>query len=340
MPRPLRAARNLTYRVAVMAAQMDRLEAEFRGRLEEVEGQQERLNEALRGASARLEESSRLLNDKLTAVMDRAETIAELGITIVPPPPGAAPSIVGTAASDAAVNRMCVLCNTSVEAWLPFRGGEVGRPIFLKKVQSIGSIRTRFWCPHCSSTDRERHLRLFIDRWNIMERVRGGAVLHMSPEPGLGGYIESHGLRMYAKGDIAPSAEGVQQIDLQQIPYPDKTFDIVICNHMLEHVDNVQTALREMHRVLKQGGRAICQTPYASRLTKTFEEPLLQSPSDRFFFYGQEDHVRLFGSDIEQHFLAAGFVGRLVPHSEILPDVDPEQLGVNEREPFFDFVRP
>ena len=161
----------------------------------------------------------------------------------------------------------------------------------------------------------------------------------MAPELWLGGYIERHGLRLYVKGDIAPSADGVQRIDLQRIPYPDETFDMVIGNHILEHVDNSEVALREMHRVLKPGGRAICQTPYASRLTTTFEDPLLQSTDDRLFFYGQEDHVRLFGSDIEQHFITVGFVGRRVPHSEILPDVDPEQLGVNDKEPFFDFVR-
>jgi SAM-dependent methyltransferase len=188
--------------------------------------------------------------------------------------------------------------------------------------------------------DRERHLRLFIERLNIMERASGGAVLHMAPEYRLQGYVESHGLKSYVRGDLSPSLEGVTRIDLQQIPFPDETFDMVICNHILEHVANSATAIREMHRVLKRGGRAICQTPYAARLTTTFEDPLLQSPDDRLFFYGQEDHVRLFGSDIGEHFISAGFTGRLVPHSEILPDVDPEQLGVNEREPFFDFVRP
>jgi SAM-dependent methyltransferase len=318
---------------------MDRLEAEVRALREQAESQQRQMNDTLREVIVRVDELGRVFNDKLTAMMERAETIRELGVSILPPPPGEAASTVGTAASDAALTRTCVICSNSVDAWLPFRGGEAGRPIFLKKVQTIGSIRARFWCPHCSSTDRERHLRLFMDRLNIMERVRGGAVLHMSPEPGLGDYIVSQGLRMYVKGDISPSAEGVEQIDLHAIPYADEMFDMVVSNHMLEHVDDAELALREMHRVLKQGGRIICQTPYASRMTRTFEEPLLQSPADRFFFYGQEDHVRLFGSDIEQYFITAGFKGRLVPHSEILPDVDAEQYGVNEREPFFDFIR-
>jgi Methyltransferase domain len=242
-------------------------------------------------------------------------------------------------ASDAALTRLCVFCNRSVEAWMPYRIREADLSIFLKKVQLVGSNLDRCWCPCGESFDRERHLRLFLDRLNIMERVRGGTVLHMAPEHWLRRYIESYDLVTYVIGDLAPSSAEVQQIDLQQIPYPDETFDMVICNHILEHVDNADIALREIHRVLKRGGRAICQTPYASRLTKTFEDPLLQSTDDRLLFYAQEDHVRLFGSDIAQHFIAAGFIGRLVPHSEILPDVDPEQFGVNEKEPFFDFVR-
>jgi hypothetical protein len=104
-------------------------------------------------------------------------------------------------------------------------------------------------------------------------------------------------------------------------------------------VDDAELALQEIHRVLKRGGRTICQTPYAARLSQTFGNQRLQSTDDRIFFYGQEDHVRLFGLDIERYFHAAGFIGRLVPHTEILPDVDPERFGVNEKEPFFDFVR-
>jgi SAM-dependent methyltransferase len=251
------------------------------------------------------------------------------------------PTLAGGEVGDRApAARMCVFCNNDVEAWLPFRIRQSDISPFLKRLKSIGSNVERFWCPHCSSIDRERHLLLFLERLRIMQRFRGGAVLHMSPEYRLRGYVESHGLGAYVRGDLTPTAEGVQQIDLQAIPYPDESFDLVICNHMLEHVADASLALREIHRVLKRGGRAICQTPYSPRLTRTFEDPNLQSPDDRLFFYGQEDHVRLFGADIEQYFTAAGFVGRLVPHAEILPEIDPEQLGVNEREPFFDFVRP
>ena len=81
---------------------------------------------------------------------------------------------------------------------------------------------------------------------------------------------------------------------------------MVVCNHVLEHVEDARIAMRQLHRVLKVGGRAICQTPYASRLSKTLEEPLFQTSEDRVYFYGQDDHVRLFGLDIEQKLKDAG----------------------------------
>lgn len=236
--------------------------------------------------------------------------------------------------------RTCVFCDSTVHRWLPFRIRESTRSPFLKQLGSVGSNVERFECPNCSSIDRERHLRLFMDRLRIMEAVRGGAVLHMSPEYRLRGYVESFNLKTYVRGDLEPRHTGVEKIDLQQIPYPAASFDMVICNHMLEHVADAGLALREIFRVLKPGARTICQTPYAARLSKTFADPFLQSPVDRLFLYGQEDHVRLFGRDIESYFTEAGFLGRLVPHEEILPDIDPEQYGINEREPFFDFVRP
>jgi hypothetical protein len=234
--------------------------------------------------------------------------------------------------------RRCVFCEKEVDAWLPHYFQISDLSDFVRRLEVIGSHLERFSCPHCKSNDRERHLRLFLDRLNIIEEVRSGSLLHMAPEPNLQRYMEGYGFSRYIVGDLFP-AEGMQQIDMQKIPFQDETFHILICNHMLEHVDDVSAALREMRRVLKRGGRAICQTPFSPRLATTFEDPLLQSSDDRFFFYAQEDHLRLFGSDIERIFREAGFVGRLVAHSEILPDIDPEQFGVNEREPFFDFVR-
>ena len=233
-------------------------------------------------------------------------------------------------------SRWCVFCRQAVEAWVPFT---IELSDFLMRIGPIGSHTKRFGCPHCGSNDRDRHLRLFLDQLRILEPIRGGSVLHMAPERGLGEFVLGHEPSLYIKADLFPSDESIQRIDIEKIPFPDQSFDMVICNHVLEHVDDPAIALRELHRVLKSGARIICQTPYAARLTRTLEEPLLQSTDDRLYFYGQEDHLRLFGRNIEQVITNAGFIGQLLPHAELLPAIDPESLGVNENEPFFDFVR-
>jgi SAM-dependent methyltransferase len=235
--------------------------------------------------------------------------------------------------------RLCVMCATEVDAWVPFGSGSSEISEFLQRVEIVGSNVERYGCPHCASTDRERHLRLFLEERRVLEPIRSASVLHIAPEPRLAEYLQRHELTLYVQGDLRPGADPVRRIDVQHIPYPDRTFDLVVCNHVLEHVADPMAAIREMHRVLKPAGRVICQTPFARRLTNTLEDPLLQAPSDRVFFYGQEDHVRLFGTDIVQVLRQAGFTGRMVSHREILPSVDPELLGVNEQEPFFDFVR-
>jgi hypothetical protein len=235
--------------------------------------------------------------------------------------------------------RRCVFCDRDVEAWLPFIMTEADVSPFLWRVGITGSNVSRFRCPHCRSIDRERHLKLFFDRLCIWNSFRGGAILHMAPEKALRAAIRKCEPSRYVMGDLAPRTSAIEKIDLEAIAAPSDAFDVVICNHILEHVTRPDAALSEVHRVLRKGGRFICQTPFAGRLSKTLEDPLLQSASDRLFFYGQDNHLRLFGIDIEHMIQDAGFVGALRSHDELLPDVDPEELGVNELEPFFDFVR-
>lgn len=235
------------------------------------------------------------------------------------------------------IERACIFCKKPVEAWFPYKAGRESE--FLRRLDVIGSNLERFACPHCGSMDRERHLRLFLERTDALAPLAGGSVLHFAPERHLSEYLRDYRPSEYVKGDLLPSDPSIRQIDVTHIPFPPETFDLAICNHVLEHVDDHGTALRELHRVLKPGARLICQTPYAARLSTTFEDPALQSDEDRLFFYGEEAHLRLFGADLPEIIRHAGFRGDLISHSKLLPDIDPERVGVNEKEPFFDFVR-
>ncbi len=123
------------------------------------------------------------------------------------------------------------------------------------------------------------------------------------------------------------------------IDFPNESFDFVIANHVLEHVDDCQRAVSEIHRVLKVGGHAILQTPFSRILTQTWEDPGIKTVEARTEAYGQGDHVRLFGRDVFERLSFSGLVSRVEEHDCLLTECDPSQFGVNRAEPFFHFQR-
>ena len=206
-------------------------------------------------------------------------------------------------------------------------------------LQTIGSNVEHFGCPYCGCHDRERHLLLYLTAHGVIDRFESAAILHFAPERRLSGIIEARSPGRYVKGDLYPTSEDIETIDMLAIDYPSESFDFVIANHVLEHVENDLLALSELRRVLKVGGYAILQTPYSNKLTKTFSDPGIDSDSARYQAYGQEDHVRLYGSDIVARIESAGFRSRVATHQEMLADIDPMRFGVNEKEPFFLFEK-
>ena len=96
-------------------------------------------------------------------------------------------------------------------------------------------------------------------------------------------------------------------IDLTSLSFSDNSFDVVICNHVLEHIVNEKQALNEIYRVLKPGGWAIIQVPIASELAQTIENNA-DSDEMRLLKYGQRDHVRLYGLDYLTRLKNHGFI--------------------------------
>ncbi|HLP07356.1 MAG TPA: methyltransferase domain-containing protein [Opitutaceae bacterium] len=233
--------------------------------------------------------------------------------------------------------RSCCLCGARVRRFLPYRGGWREAPVVVRTLQVVGSDLDHFSCPACGCHDRERHLWLYLDRLALFAKMRGMALLHFAPEVALTPFFARAGLSRHMQADLFPVREGIEKIDMQATGLPDASFDFVIANHVLEHVDDDLHALRELRRVLKPGGSAILQTPYSEVLEHTFSDPGIHSPEQRLHLYGQEDHVRLYGRDIFARFASAGFAARVVQHEEVLGAVDPVLHGVNPREPLFLF---
>lgn len=233
--------------------------------------------------------------------------------------------------------RECCMCEARIGRFLPYRGGWQDAPAMLRAFQVVGSDLDNYLCPVCGCHDRERHLLLYLRGAGLLDSLRQRAVLHFAPEARLRTFIEAAHPARYCLADLFPNGPDIERIDLLNIPYDASTFDMVIANHVLEHVSDDRRALCEIRRVLKPGGYAILQTPYSALLESTLCDPGVRSDSARLQVYGQEDHVRLFGRDIFARIASVGFVSKVAQHGQALPTIDAGRYGVNPREPLFLF---
>ena len=232
--------------------------------------------------------------------------------------------------------KQCNYCHVEFDHFIAYHGGSANRPRNMALLETVGSNIDEFACPSCGAHDRERHLKLYCDRLKLYERFKGGRILHFAPEKHFMNYIGMYKPELHLQADLFSSAPEVLPLNAEAIPYDDQTFDFVIANHILEHVSDVGRALSEINRVLKVGGSAILQTPFSKRLFRTFEDPGIDSEALRLEFYGQEDHVRLFGQDIFERF-GTFLQCEVVSHAEVFGDADTTSFGINPNEPLFLF---
>ena len=161
-------------------------------------------------------------------------------------------------------------------------------------------------CPRCFSLERHRLLWLFLtgeaggpDRLAIPQRV-----LHMAPEPALRARLRGRKGWDYRTADRA-AGRADEAFDLTAIPHPDDRFDLILCCHVLEHVEDDRAALRELHRVTAPGGSLLVQVPLGEGPTQ--EDARIDTPELRRRFFGQADHLRLYGLDLAERMRRAGY---------------------------------
>ncbi len=116
------------------------------------------------------------------------------------------------------------------------------------------------------------------------------------------------------------------KMDITNIEYPDQSFDVIYCSHVLEHVQDDKKAIREFYRTLKSDGWAILLVPITDR--QTFEDPLIIDPEERLKVFGKEDHVRRYGLDYVDRLREVGFNVEIVKASDFILDEEILSMGI------------
>lgn len=180
-------------------------------------------------------------------------------------------------------------------------------------------------CPGCGALERHRLAWLYLRLNTNLFDGKPKRMLHLAPEPAFESRFRELVGEGYLSADIEASAAMVQ-MDISDIRYPDESFDIVYCSHVLEHVPDDRRAMRELHRVLKNDGWAIIDVPIM--LERTIEDPTLTDPAERTRRFGQPDHVRAYGNDYLDRLREAGFKVSARTVGDIVRQDDIQRFGL------------
>ena len=176
-----------------------------------------------------------------------------------------------------------------------------------RKFLPYGRLQSRpnALCPSSLSLERHRLMWLYLkEKTNFFTSPH--KLLHIAPELCFMDIFERMENLEYITGDIESPLAKVK-MDVHEIPFDEGTFDVVFCNHVMEHVENDIKSMSEIHRVLKPGGWAIIQSPVYMELDHTLEDPSITDPLEREKIYGQDDHMRKYGKDYGERLRKAGF---------------------------------
>lgn len=207
-------------------------------------------------------------------------------------------------------------------------------PVLFEK-QVIGAGKRNAGCFKCESSDRERLVYIYIkDKMRIFDGNKPLKILHFAPEKNLSQSLLDFGFSTYVGGDLF--AEGydypdfVQNMNVLEIPFNDNTYDLIICNHILEHVLDDRAAMQELFRVLKPNGKAVLQVPISKNSEETIEDFTITDPIQREIIFGQKNHVRIYGQDYTKRLTSVGFHVERFNISQEYP-----QFGLHKEEDIF-----
>ena len=158
-----------------------------------------------------------------------------------------------------------------------------------------------------STLSLERHRLLWLYLKNETDFFTAPLkILHFAPEQAF--YKRFRKLKNldYVTTDLNSPLADVKA-DICNLPFDDASFDVIFCNHVLEHIPNDTKAMQEMYRILKPGGWGVFQIPQDLKRATTFEDDSITDRKERAKIFGQYDHVRIYGLDYFEKLRTIGF---------------------------------
>lgn len=188
--------------------------------------------------------------------------------------------------------------------------------------------------PSTLSLERHRLLWLFLkEKTSFFSDELN--VLHFAPEQAFYKRFKRQSNLQYVTTDLnSPLAE--VKADICNLPFKENSFDVILCNHVLEHIQEDHKAMRELYRVMKPGGWGIFQVPQDLKRKLTFEDDSITDKKERAKIFGQYDHVRIYGMDYFEKLRKIGFtVEEICPTDGMVKnEIDQYRLAEGEIIPF------
>lgn len=176
--------------------------------------------------------------------------------------------------------------------------------------------------PSTLSLERHRLMWLYLkEETDFFMKDNQQKVLHIAPEQCFYRRFRKQKNLDYLTSDLDSPLADVKA-DICNLPFEDNEFDVIFCNHVLEHIPDDKKAMMELYRVMKPGGWGIFQIPQDTNRQKTFEDDSITDKEERTRIFGQYDHVRVYGLDYFDRLREAGFTVKEIDYTKkIAPDL-------------------
>ena len=183
-----------------------------------------------------------------------------------------------------------------------------------------------------STLSLERHRLLWLYLKNETDFfTKPIKLLHFAPEQAFYQRFKRLDHITYTTTDLNSPLADVKA-DICHLPFDDDTFDVILCNHVLEHIPDDAKAMQELYRVMKPGGWGIFQIPQDLKREQTFEDNTITDRKERARIFGQYDHVRIYGRDYFDKLRSVGFKVEEVDYTNTLPKEDVEKYRLAKGE--------